>query len=430
MTTLLVVPLVAADELLGLLLLGACSAERFGGGELDLLTLAADRMAIAIDHAQRFTHGRQLVETLQRSLLPDRLPHHPRLRLAARYLPSGVAPQIGGDWYDALELDCDRTAVMIGDVVGHGIRAATTMSELRNALRALALEGHGPAAALHQLDRVVQATLGPGVVATVLFVIIDAAEETVTLASAGHPPPALRGADGRVRYLEPERTPPLGIDASTAAPDTWHQLEAGDTLLLFTDGLVERRREPITVGLQRLSEAFAAAPTDVEETCDQVLRRTLTHEAADDDVALLAVRLLAPVIGPLELTLPARADSVPVARHRLRAWLQANAPELGSVAQAELEVAWSEACTNVVRHAYGPRAATFEARATVDLAAVSLQIRDHGHWRPPRGRYGGLGMTVMRQLSDEVKVDHDARGTTVTIRRLLEDVASDAGTAS
>src|SRR5256885_17222131 len=155
------VPLVAADELLGLMVLGATAEDRFDARDLELLTLAADRMAIAIDHVQRFAHGRQLVETLQRSLLPHRLTHHSRLELAARYLPSGLAPQIGGDWYDALELDADRTAVMMGDVVGHGVPAAAAMSELRNALRAFAVEGHGPAAAMNQLDRVVQATLGP-----------------------------------------------------------------------------------------------------------------------------------------------------------------------------------------------------------------------------------------------------------------------------
>ena len=196
------VPLVASDELLGLLVLGAAAEDRFDAGDLELLTRAADRMAIAIDHVQRFAHGRQLVETLQRSLLPDRLPHHPRLELAARYLPSGLAPQIGGDWYDALELDRDRTAVMIGDVVGHGVRAATTMSELRNALRAFAVEGHGPGAALHQLDRVVHATFGPGMIATVLFLIIDASKGMVTISAPGTrprrcAPPAGRSASWR-----------------------------------------------------------------------------------------------------------------------------------------------------------------------------------------------------------------------------------------
>lgn len=210
--SMLVVPLVAADDLLGLLLLGAVDADRFTQADLELLTLAADRMALAIDHVHRFADGRRLVETLQRTLLPQRLPLHPRIQLAGRYMPSGLAPQIGGDWYDAVALDGDRTAVMIGDVVGHGIRAATTMGELRNALRAFAIEGHNPGEALHQLDRVVDATFGPGMVATLLFVIIDAAAGTVTLARAGHPPPALRHADGGVNFLETDRTLPLGVN--------------------------------------------------------------------------------------------------------------------------------------------------------------------------------------------------------------------------
>ena len=255
------VPLVASDELLGLLLLGATAEDRFDAGDLELLTLAADRMAIAIDHVQRFAHGRQLVETLQRSLLPDRLPHHPRLELAARYLPSGLAPQIGGDWYDALELDRDRTAVMIGDVVGHGVRAATTMSELRNALRAFAVEGHGPGAALHQLDRVVHATFGPGMIATVLFLIIDASKGTVTIVTRRAP---AAGAAHRQRgdplpgdrrhAAAGDRRPRLGRRGASTRSNP------GDTLLLFTDGLVERRRESINTGFDRLRDAFRHAP--------------------------------------------------------------------------------------------------------------------------------------------------------------------------
>lgn len=421
--SLLAVPLVTANELLGLLLLAAGDRQRFDTGDLELLTLAADRMAIAIDHVQRFADGRQLVETLQRSLLPGHLPRHPRLDLAARYLPGGLAPQIGGDWYDALELDRERTAVMIGDVVGHGVRAATTMSELRNALRAFAVEGHSPAVALHQLDRVVHATFGPGMIATVLFLIIDAAQGTVTLARAGHPPPALRSIDGAVRFLDTDDTLPLGVDARVSPSEAEYAIESGETLLLYTDGLVERRRESISVGLERLSEAFATAPTDVEELCDYILERTMTQAGRHDDVALLAVRLLAQPAGPLNLTLPAIAGSVPLARHRLRAWLDANAPELDPIARSDLEVVWSEACTNVVRHAYGPRDATFSASATVDLTAVSLEVRDGGSWRPPRGRHGGRGLTLMHQLCDELLIDRRVDGTTVTMRHFLQDAA-------
>jgi serine phosphatase RsbU (regulator of sigma subunit)/anti-sigma regulatory factor (Ser/Thr protein kinase) len=415
--SLMVVPLVAADELLGLIVLGSSAEDRFDAGDLELLSLAADRMAIAIDHVQRFAHGRQLVETLQRSLLPDRLPHHPRLELAARYLPSGLAPQIGGDWYDAIELDRDRTAVMIGDVVGHGVRAATTMSELRNALRAFAVEGHSPGKALHQLDRVVHATFGPGMIATVLFLIIDASKGTVSISRAGHPPPALRTAGGEIRYLETGSTLPLGIDDRVKADEAEYAVNPGDTLLLFTDGLVERRRESINTGFDRLRDAFTSAPSDVEELCDYILERTVTEQASHDDIAVLAVRVLGPPLGALQLTLPAKATSVPLVRHRLRVWLNENVPELDQVARYDLEVAWSEACTNVIRHAYGPGDATFDASAARDGDAVVLQVRDAGQWRPPRGQHGGRGIALMRELCDDVRVDRRSEGTTVTMRR-------------
>jgi serine phosphatase RsbU (regulator of sigma subunit)/CheY-like chemotaxis protein/anti-sigma regulatory factor (Ser/Thr protein kinase) len=428
--SMLVVPLLSAGEVLGLLLLAARDEARFGQGDLELLTLAAERMALAVDHAQRYADGRLLVETLQRSLLPERLPLHPRVQIAARYMPAGLAPQIGGDWYDAVELDDDRTAVMIGDVVGHGIRAAVTMSELRNALRAFAIEGHSPETALRQLDRVVHATRGPGMVATVLFVLIDARNGTVTLARAGHPPPALRGVDGSVRFLETARTLPLGIDPDDQPSEAVYPMNPGETLLLFTDGLVERRGEPITQSFDRLLDALAGAPAEVEAICEHVLRKTDTEQGRDDDVAVLAVQLLAAAVGPLELRLPAAAQSVTLARHRLRAWLEENAPELDSVARSDLEVAWSEACSNVVRHAYGPAEASFEAVATRDGNELRLVVSDRGRWRAPSGRSGGRGLPLMEELSDELVIDRQPGSTTVTMRRSLAAEGPQAATLS
>ncbi len=419
LATVLAVPLLVAGELMGLLLLGARDDDRFGQGDLELLTLAAERMALAVDHAQRYADGRLLVETLQRSLLPERLPLHPRVQVAARYMPAGLAPQIGGDWYDSVELDGERTAVMIGDVVGHGIRAAVTMSELRNALRAFAIEGHSPEMALRQLDRVVHVTRGPGMVATVLFVVIDAANGTVTLARAGHPPPALRGVDGSVRFLDTARTLPLGIDLEDLPSEEVYPMKPGETLLLFTDGLVERRGESITQSFDRLLDALAGAPAEVEAICDHVLAQTVTEEGRDDDVAVLAVQLIGSALGPLELTLPARAEAVTRARHRLRGWLEENAPELDPVARSDLEVAWSEACSNVVRHAYGPADASFEACATREGDELRLVIRDRGRWRAPRGRFGGRGLPLMEQLSDELVIERDVDSTTVTMTRSL-----------
>ncbi|MDE3133455.1 MAG: SpoIIE family protein phosphatase, partial [Acidobacteriota bacterium] len=426
--SLVAVPLLSGGELMGLLLLGARDQEHFDERDLELLTLAAERMALAVDHAQRYADGRLLVETLQRSLLPERLPVHPRMQVAARYMPAGLAPQVGGDWYDAVELDSNRTAVMIGDVVGHGIRAAITMSELRNALRAFAIEGHSPEDALRQLDRVVDATRGPGMVATLLFVVIDAAEGTVTLARAGHPPPALRAVDGSVRFLETARTLPLGIDPSAAPSQEVYPIEPGETLLLFTDGLVERRGEPITDSFDRLLDALAQAPAEVEELCEHVLRETSTEQGRDDDVAVLAVQLLDAQVGALELTLPATAQSVTVARHRLRAWLDENAPELDAIARGDLEVAWSEACSNVVRHAYGPAEASFDASALRTGNELRLTVRDTGHWRAPSNRSGGRGLPLMDQLSDELTIDRQPQSTTVTMVRRLSTEGSEPAT--
>jgi anti-sigma regulatory factor (Ser/Thr protein kinase) len=222
----------------------------------------------------------------------------------------------------------------------------------------------------------------------------------------------------------------LGIDDRVSSDEAEYAVSPGDTLLLFTDGLVERRRESITTGFDRLRDAFTNAPADVEELCDYILERTVSEQASHDDIAVLAVRVLGPPLGALELELAAKAASVPLARHRLRVWLNENVPELDRVARSDLEVAWSEACTNVIRHAYGPGDATFGAIAARDGDAVSLEVRDTGQWRPPRGQHGGRGIALMRALCDEVRVDRRSEGTTVSMRRGFDDPPADRRAAS
>jgi anti-sigma regulatory factor (Ser/Thr protein kinase) len=310
---------------------------------------------------------------------------------------------------------------MIGDIVGHGIRAATTMGELRSALRVFAIEGHPPGEALCRLDRIVHATAGPGMVATVLFLILDAGEGTVTVASAGHPPPAVLGADGRVRFLGTTPFPPLGVDDhATAAPERVHPLAADETLLLYTDGLVERRNESIDVGFERLRDALREAPEGIEALCDHILERMLGDHPGQDDVAMLSVRLLEQLGGPLTLELPAVADSVPVARHRLRAWLRVAAPELDLTASRDLELACSEACTNAVRHAYGPGDATFSLRVELLGQDIELEVADQGGWRERRGGQGGLGLELIRAVCDDVDVERGPAGTRVRMRRSVQ----------
>jgi serine phosphatase RsbU (regulator of sigma subunit)/DNA-binding response OmpR family regulator/anti-sigma regulatory factor (Ser/Thr protein kinase) len=405
------------NELRGLLMLASDRPAAFDDADLELLDVAGARIAMAIEHAQRFEHQRELVETLQRSLLPDRLPEHPRLEFAARYQPGESGARIGGDWYDAVTLDDRRVAVMIGDVVGHGIPAAARMAELRNALRAYAAEGHRPGAALQRLDRLVLTTMGTQMVATVLFLVIDLATRSITLSRAGHLPPLVRAADGTVRVLDSGNTLPLGVIGSATPSEFTYALADGDTLLLYTDGLVERRSEPLDAGIDRLMTALGGGPGGAEATCDRVLERLVGERPPGDDVAVLAMHVLAPDAGPLELELPARAESVTLARHRLRDWLRAELPGLDATVASDLEVAFCEACTNVVRHAYGPEDAVFRAAAACHGAIIELTVQDDGCWRTPRGDHGGRGLDLMRALCDDVAIERGPSGTRVSMRR-------------
>jgi anti-sigma regulatory factor (Ser/Thr protein kinase) len=157
----------------------------------------------------------------------------------------------------------------------------------------------------------------------------------------------------------------------------------------------------------------------VDAICDHVLARTVTQQATHDDVALLVVRLLEQSIEPLQLTLPARPESIPLARHRLRDWLTTNVPRLEQMSRGELELAWTEACTNVVLHAYERPDETFVASAVLEPGAVCLEISDHGRWRGGGDREGGRGLPLIRQLCDELDIDRRANGTVVKMRRLL-----------
>jgi anti-sigma regulatory factor (Ser/Thr protein kinase) len=234
-----------------------------------------------------------------------------------------------------------------------------------------------------------------------------------------------------VRFLETTPFLPLGVDEHAIATERVHPLAAGDTLLLYTDGLVERRDESIDVGFERLRDALRDAPGDVEALCDHVLDRTLGDHPGQDDVAVLTVRLLGQTGGPMALTLPATTDAVTVARHRLRAWLGASAPELDIGVARDLELAWSEACTNAVRHAYGPGDATFTLRAERAGNELVLEVRDHGRWREPLGARGGWGLRLIRAVCESVDMEQGADGTRVVMRQSVsaEPAAAGAGPA-
>jgi anti-sigma regulatory factor (Ser/Thr protein kinase) len=290
------------------------------------------------------------------------------------------------------------------------------MGELRNALRAYAVEGHRPGAALHRLDRLVQATVGAEMVATVLCCVLDLETRSITLARAGHPPPVVRAADGTVRVLDSGSTLPLGVIGGAVPSEFTFALADGDTLLLYTDGLVERRSEPFDAGIDRLIAALGGGSGAAAASCDRVLARLVGEQSTGDDVAVLAVHVRDRQTGPLRLELTARPGSVRLARHRLREWLQAEIGELDPVTAGDLEVAFSEACTNVVRHAYGPGDARFRASATRHGDSLELTVEDEGRWRAPRTVHGGRGLALIRELCDEMVIDPGPGGTRVTMR--------------
>jgi serine phosphatase RsbU (regulator of sigma subunit)/anti-sigma regulatory factor (Ser/Thr protein kinase) len=373
-----------------------------------------------VREAQARAQAEAIAGTLQQHLLPDRLPRVPALAMAARYRPGEHVAQVGGDWYDALVLSERHVGVVIGDAVGHGVRAATLMGELRSALRAYAIEEPGsPGMVLARLNALMARTHGAGMVATLLYMVIDLDGEDVRYASAGHLPALVRAPEGATRFLEHPPLPPLGVCEHTAYESWAARIEPGATVLLYTDGLVERRGESIDVGLTRLRKALAGAPEELEQLCSGVLAELAGGVVLRDDAALLALRPLRHSSPRLELELPAEPDSVALVRHRLERWLTDTGCGRDDVFAIKLAV--SEACANAVEHAYGPeRGHTFTLSAQRDGEAVAIEVRDGGHWRPPRGSARGLGLQIIEQLMDKLELEQTGSGTVVRMEKQPE----------
>ncbi len=253
-----VVPLVARGEAVGAIAVGQSDAVATTA-DLGVLPVIAGRAALALDNARLYAAERSVAETLQRSLLPQRLPSVEGVEAAARYQPGGPGVDVGGDWYDVVPLDEGRVGLVIGDVMGRGVVAASVMGQLRNALRGVALDGLEPAEALTLLDRLLQSD-DECPLATVFVAVADPRTRTLVFANAGHVPPLAVNPDGSVRWVDAPPDPPLG---ASPVPPAFHQstivLDPGTTLLLYTDGLVERRSEGLDEGLAALAQAASLA---------------------------------------------------------------------------------------------------------------------------------------------------------------------------
>ncbi|MFG2352437.1 SpoIIE family protein phosphatase [Streptomyces sp. NPDC048521] len=283
------VPLIARGQVIGVMgLARARNPLPFDEDDLTLACELAASAALSIDNAVLHQHIRSAAETLQRSLLPQLSPCHPGLEVAARYRPAQAFSEVGGDWYDVIPLDGDRTALTVGDVMGSGIPAATAMGRLRTATSTLADLDLDPARILTHLDKIIRG-LEP-YIATCVYAVYDPHHCRLHVASAGHLPPVLV-RDGRPpELLDLPTGIPLGVGGVPFEATTL-DLRPGDQLVLYTDGLVETRNDPIDERLDDLLRQLSPPFRSAEETCDRLLRR-LRHPADHDDVALLIARAL------------------------------------------------------------------------------------------------------------------------------------------
>lgn len=418
--SLLGVPLLVGGAVLGVLHVGSLTPRLFSADDISLLQLVADRIALAV-HARTSQAERAAAGVLQRSLLPTALPDVAGFEFAARYVPGGQG-QVGGDWYDVFTLPSGALCVVVGDVVGRGLSAAVEMGRLRHALRAYSLDTVDPAELLHRVDRQVR-QFEPQVMATVLCAVVAPSGEWMRVSTAGHPPPVISaGADLSAALLDLPADLPIGVDPDRRRHTSTVALPLGAAVCLYTDGLVERRGQPLTAGLDRLTAAMFAGPA--ESVCAAVMQALVGAEPPSDDIALLVLRRQAGAdTGVLELRLPATPTSLQALRRAMRRWLAGIRAD--RQVTADLLAAVGEACANSIEHAYGPAGGTISVRLEHQAPNVVAVIGDTGHWRAPRGNLRGRGITLMRALSDEVTIERADVGTRVRIRRTMAEGGSE-----
>jgi serine phosphatase RsbU (regulator of sigma subunit)/DNA-binding response OmpR family regulator len=285
------VPLAIERLSVGTLRLWLGGRRSFSAAERSLLEDAADRAALAIRRARLHEEEHRIAVELQRGLVPKRLPRVDGLEISAHYQPAGAVAEVGGDWYDAFALAGGRLGVVVGDVAGKGIPAASTMGQLRSVTRAYALADEGrrlPGEVLTRLNSY-QTQHGEGELFTVLYAIVDPREAAVTWTSAGHLPPLLRQGGGATTYVE-RGDGLIGLE-QVEYTDVRRELSPGGLLILYTDGLVERRGESLDQGLTRLEEAASSGPDDPQQLCDHILDRLLPEEGSHDDVTAVVVKV-------------------------------------------------------------------------------------------------------------------------------------------
>jgi anti-sigma regulatory factor (Ser/Thr protein kinase) len=371
--------------------------------------MAADRAALAIDNAQIYEQ-RSVTEVLQRHLLTERLPNIPGLAISAKYLPAAGA-RVGGDWYDVFSLPDGRVALVIGDVAGRGIGAAAVMAQVRTALRAYALERHSLTRVLALLNQLLLTSERRRGVSLAIITLDLESGELVAI-NAGQPPALLVTPDGNQRLIAYASGPPLGARMSTGYQSHTCDFPDGSGLILYTDGLIERRGEPLDAGLARLADAELAGRGDRLPLADRTFNRLTAYEEPEDDVAVLAIEAL-PLGNTLAVTLEADPTTLVSLRRVVGRWLIRLGVAEGQ--RFDVALACSEAAANAIEHAYGPNDAWFDVHGQAFDDRIVIRVADRGSWRARAHRDRGRGLMLMHALMDDVRVDRSAGGTTVTL---------------
>ncbi|NUK15283.1 SpoIIE family protein phosphatase [Streptomyces lunaelactis] len=422
----LVVPLRAGGSTLGLVtFLRDSPLTTFDDGEVALADELAARTAVCIDNARRFTRERMASLALQRQLLPQHLPQQSAGGGAYRYLPTDDVTGVGGDWFDVIALSGTRVGLVVGDVVGHGLRAAATMGRLRTTVRALAQLDLSPDELLTRLDDLVSQSAedqsdASGALAdpheddatgaTCLYAVYDPVSRRCVMARAGHLPPAIVDPDGRLSFPELPAGPPLGL-GGLPFESMEIELPVGSLVALFTDGLVEARDRDIDEGLEILGRVLGDRGASLEELCDRALSELLPDGTTPDDIALLLVRTRELDAGQVaDWELPAEPVAVGHARElaigQLHKW---GLEELSF----STELVVSELVTNAVRHADGP----LHLRLIRDRTLL-CEVADAGHTSPhlrhsAEDDEGGRGLFIVAQLVHRWGTRYTQSGKTI-----------------
>jgi PAS domain S-box-containing protein len=412
-------PLRSSDgTVIGGMALAYTTPQSFEAAQRLRLQTVVDIAAQSLDRARLYERERDVARTLQLALLPSALPVFDNVSIETRYVPGGTNVAVGGDWYDVVRFADGRIGLLIGDAAGRGVEAATFMGKARNAAAALAIDHSSPATLLARVNQYLSTVPSRRSMATCCCVVLDPESGTLCYATAGHPAPLLSNRAG-VRFLEGARGLPLGVVPDAKYLEAEITLDEPSILLLYTDGLIERRDESIDVGLTRLRDTVAALGADDPDLC-QHLADALLPDGADDDVALLVATVTPTSAKQLRLHLPADAVHLSGMRGRVTEWLDRMGLDRRLI--SEMVLALNEAVTNSALHAY----ANTDAPGDVDVA-LALEPReliatviDAGRWRQPPDAHDGFGLALMHELMTEVTVERSEGGTLVRMRRVVD----------